>query len=88
MFALYYLSQAVQEFKHKHRGTTIVGVTKKQLRCLPFPLAPLPEQDYIVSSINFLQGRLREVAELELKTEKELQELIPSVLDKAFNGEL
>lgn len=28
-YSLYYLSQAVQIFKYKHRGTTIAGVTKK-----------------------------------------------------------
>ena len=36
-YSLYYLSEAVQIFKYKHRGTTIAGVTKKQLKELHFP---------------------------------------------------
>src|SRR3990172_2744961 len=43
-YSLYYLSKAVQVFKYTHRGTTIAGVTKKQLAELEFPLPPLPEQ--------------------------------------------
>ena len=32
MFLTYYLSQAVQRFRYEGRGTTISGVTKRQLR--------------------------------------------------------
>ena len=50
-YSLYYLCKAVQIFKFEHRGTTIAGVTKKQLRQLPFPLSPFPEQQEIVEEI-------------------------------------
>lgn len=39
-YFLHMLSQAVQEFKYKHRGTTIAGVTRKQLASLEIPLPP------------------------------------------------
>ena len=48
LFLTYHLSQAVQRFRYEGRGTTISGVTKKQLRELPILLAPLDEQHRIV----------------------------------------
>ena len=51
LFLVYYLSQAVQRFRYQARGTTINGVTKRQLRELPVLLPPLPEQRRIVAEI-------------------------------------
>lgn len=39
-YQLHFLSWAVQSFQYRNRGTTIAGVTKAQLRNLPFPLPP------------------------------------------------
>ena len=64
-YSLYYLSQAVQSFKFKNRGTTIAGVPKSQLKELPFYLPPLAEQTRIVFKIE----------ELFTKIEKGIQEL-------------
>ena len=66
LFLTYYLSQAVQRFRYEGRGTTISGVTKKQLRELPVLLPPLPEQHRIVAEIEKQftpAGRLRRCAE-------------------------
>ena len=54
----YYLSQTVQLFKHTSRGTTISGVTKKQLSQLTLPLPPLNEQKRIISKIESIFGRI------------------------------
>lgn len=50
-FVVLQLSQTVQIFRHVGRGTTINGVTKKQLLDLQFLLPPLPEQRRLVMEI-------------------------------------
>ena len=87
-YALYYLSLAVYEFKFSGRGTTINGVTKKQLKDLQFKLAPLPEQRAIVSKIEQLFSEL-DNGIANLKTAKDKLEIYrQAVLKKAFEGEL
>jgi type I restriction enzyme S subunit len=98
-YALYYLSMAVQVFKYKHRGTTIAGVTKKQLRDLPFPLAPLLEQGRIVSKLEELFTKLdagvkslNKVVIIDEKLSKiglnQSERLRRSILKQAFKGGL
>jgi len=67
-YALHYLSNAVLIFKYKNRGTTISGVTKKQLSDLKIFLPPFNEQKRIVekieemlSKINSSEQHLREI---------------------------
>jgi len=50
-FAALQLKLRVQNFQHISRGTTISGVTKKQLLEVPFDLPPLNEQRRIVAEI-------------------------------------
>lgn len=44
-YSLYYLFNAVQRFKYEHRGTTIAGVTKKQLADLEFAISPFKSRN-------------------------------------------
>ena len=57
-YAIYYLSKAVQIFKHSNRGTTISGVTKKQLSELSFLLPSFNEQKRIVSKIESIFSQI------------------------------
>jgi type I restriction enzyme S subunit len=87
-YAIYYLSQAVQVFKYRSRGTTIAGVTKKQLADLPFALPPLPEQRRIVVEIETQFTRLdAAVAALE-RAQANLKRYRASVLKAACEGRL
>jgi len=52
------------------------------------PLPPLSIQRRIVTYLNSLQEKLENLKKLQAETEKEIEELMPSVLDKAFRGEL
>jgi len=48
----------------------------------------LDEQRGIVAYLDGLQARVDELAALQLATKTELDALLPSVLDRAFRGEL
>jgi type I restriction enzyme S subunit len=87
-YSLYYLSQAVQIFKYKHRGTTIAGVTKKQLSELTFALPPFPEQQKIVEEIERRFSVADEVEKVVDQSLKQAERLKQSILKKAFEGKL
>jgi type I restriction enzyme, S subunit len=87
-YAFYFLKQAVQIFKYSSRGTTISGVTKKQLRDLQFLLPPLPEQRRISEKIEELYTKL----DAGIGSLKQVQILLKkyrlSVLKSAVEGKL
>jgi type I restriction enzyme S subunit len=56
---------------------------------IPFPSAlSLEEQRRIVAYLDGLQGKVDALKQLQAQTQAELDALLPSVLDKAFKGEL
>ena len=87
-YSLYCLSQVIQVFKYKHRGTTINGVTKKQLAELTFPVPPLNEQHRIIAKIEELFTRLDVGVEALKKIKAQLKRYRQSVLKHAFEGKL
>jgi type I restriction enzyme S subunit len=52
------------------------------------PIPPLDEQRRIVAYLDSVQARLASLRELQSTAGEELSALLPSVLDKAFKGEL
>jgi type I restriction enzyme S subunit len=87
-YALYYLSTAVKEFKYKNRGTTISGVTKKQLCQLSFPLSPFNEQMMISSKVEELFSFLDAGTKSLRKVQAQLKRYRQAVLKYAFEGKL
>jgi type I restriction enzyme S subunit len=87
-YSFYYLSKAVQEFKYRSRGTTIAGVTKKQLCDLPFLLPPLFEQKRIAEKIEELHTRLDAGVESLMLVQTLLKRYRQSVLKSAVEGKL
>jgi type I restriction enzyme S subunit len=55
---------------------------------ISFPLPPLPEQHRIVAHLDALQAQVDELTALQDATQAGLDALLPSVLDRAFRGEL
>ena len=51
-------------------------------------IIPLDEQRRIVAYLDSVQARLASLRELQSATGEELDALLPSVLDRAFKGEL
>ena len=54
-FLIYILRKEVQKFKTSSQGSTIQGVTKKQLESIKIPLPPLAMQEEIVAEVDGYQ---------------------------------
>ncbi len=87
-YSLYSLAQAVQVFKYQNRGTTIAGVTKKQLSELPFALPPFPEQQRIVAAIEQQFSRLDAGVAALRQAQAKLKRYRAAVLKAAVEGKL
>jgi len=70
------------------RGSTRIFFTQKILNKFQIPVPPLDEQRRIMAYLDSVQARLASLRELQSATGEELSALLPSVLDKAFKGEL
>jgi type I restriction enzyme S subunit len=69
-------------------GSAQPTVPLRAIRELPIPVPPLPEQRRIVEELDASQARLDSLQKLHAETAAELDALLPSILDKAFKGEL
>jgi type I restriction enzyme S subunit len=65
-----------------------IGISAGNLRTVPVPVPSLSEQRRIVAYLNDLQAKIESLKRLQSETADELDALLPSVLDKAFRGEL
>jgi type I restriction enzyme S subunit len=74
--------------KEKTQMTGQANVNAKKLRALPIALPSLSEQHHIVAYLDDLQAKVDSLKQLQAETAAELDALLPSVLDRAFKGEL
>lgn len=58
------------------------------LKRFSFRLPPLPEQSRIMAELDALQLHVHALKKLQAETATELDAMLPSILDKAFKGEL
>ncbi len=70
------------------RSNGIPHISPKDIEKIPFSAPPLDEQRRIVAYLDSVQARLVSLRELQSQTGEELSALLPSVLDRAFKGEL
>lgn len=70
------------------RGATRPGYNTTLLGNIELPLPSLAEQRRIVDELDSLQSRIDTLKRLQAETAAELGALLPSVLSKAFAGEL
>lgn len=64
------------------------NINSRALRAMPIPLPPLDEQRHIVAYLDAVRAKADELRRLQDETQRELDALMPSVLDRAFRGEL
>lgn len=69
-------------------GTAIPGLNGQKIRSVSLPNIPLPEQWRIVEELDALQEKVDALKGLQAETAAELDALLPSILDKAFQGQL
>ncbi len=60
----------------------------QMIKNIEIALPPLLEQKRIVNYLDNLQSKVDPLKQLQSETSAELDALLPSVLDKAFKGEL
>ena len=68
--------------------TRMPKLNRKQLFDFPFTHPPLPEQRRIAAELDALRAKTAALKHLLVGTLTELDALLPSILDKAFKGEL
>ena len=64
------------------------NVNAQKLKALPIALPPLPEQRRIVAYLDGLQAKVDAMKTMQAQSAAELDALLPSILDRAFKGEL
>ncbi|MCC7102711.1 MAG: restriction endonuclease subunit S [Fimbriimonadaceae bacterium] len=87
-FAAYQLKLRTQEFRHISRGTTIAGVTKKQLLDIPFALPKPAVQQKIADELDLQFSRLDAAIEALKRAQENLKRYRASVLQAAVTGRL
>lgn len=70
------------------RGHSQGNLNLNLIRQFLVPLPSLPEQHRIVAYLDDLQAKVDALKRLQTETAAELDALLPSILDKAFKGEL
>ena len=75
-------------FSERKQMTGQANVNATKLKALPIALPPLAEQRSIMAYLDNLQDKVDALKGLQAATAGELDALLPSVLDKAFKGEL
>ncbi len=65
-----------------------VNISQEILRTTPITYPDLPQQRHIVECIDDVQAKAYTLKKLQAEAAAELNALLPSILDKAFKGEL
>jgi type I restriction enzyme, S subunit len=87
-YVFYFVQTQTQEILARTAGSTFPNLPGAKLKSLPIPVPPLDEQRRIGAYLDGLQAKVNALRELQSKTQEELDALMPSVLDRAFKGEL
>jgi type I restriction enzyme S subunit len=88
---IWYMLKSRTLYSKAWQGTTGSAqptVPLRAIRALPIPVPPLLEQHRIVAYLDNLQSKVDEMKRLREGAMKEFNALLPSILDKAFKGEL
>lgn len=82
-------SGGIRERMHlQSRGDMIPHIVLTEIRNFPVPLPPLEEQQRVVAYLDVLKAQVDELKNVQKQTAAALDALMPSILDKAFRGEV
>jgi type I restriction enzyme S subunit len=65
-----------------------IGISAANAKSFVVPVPPLPEQRRIVAELDSLQAEVDAAKHLQAETTAKLDALLPSILDRAFKGQL
>ena len=89
--ALILISPNVQEYFRQGKtglATSQVNITRKKILSLKIQVPPIQEQRRLVDSFKNFHTKVNSLKALQAKTVAELDAMLPSILDRAFKGEL
>jgi len=78
----------IQQCNEMMIGAHYPALRIDQVARIKIPVPPLKQQKRIAEYFDQMIEAVNSLKELQRKTEEELQNLVPSILDKAFKGEL
>jgi len=90
-FLVYALgSRSVRQQVERLGKTTAgnIGISGGNAKSFQVPMPPIPDQHRIVGELDAMQLRVDALKKLQSETTAEFDALLPSILDKAFKGEL
>jgi type I restriction enzyme S subunit len=87
-FLYYFLAYTRSHLEEIAPQSAQKNINLRILQPLPISLPPLEEQRRLISYLDGLQDQVDELTALQDATQAELDALLPSVLDRAFRGEL
>ncbi|AKN29961.1 hypothetical protein Ccar_03575 [Clostridium carboxidivorans P7] len=87
-YLYFYLKYSKDLIETYASGTTFLEISGAKAKLLPFPIAPLKEQQRIVDRIESLFEKLDKAKELIEEAREEFEKRKSAILEKAFRGEL
>ena len=76
------------DWKREKVGFRLTELNLRDLKQVPVPLPNKTQQHKIVAEIRAVQNRMADLRVLQAQTAAELDALLPSILNRAFKGEL
>jgi type I restriction enzyme S subunit len=67
---------------------TMKNISKEKVMSLLLPRHPLPKQRRVVAELDAIASKVNTLQHLQTATVAEIESLLPSILNKAFKGEL
>lgn len=87
-YVYWWLYSNYQRSRSIETGTAQPALNGERVKQMMVPLPPPAEQRRIVAELDFLQSKVNALKRLQAETSAELEALLPSILDRAFKGDL
>jgi type I restriction enzyme S subunit len=87
-FVFYYVQYIFDRIRKLGSGSTVPGIRREELLGLPFPFAPIAEQNQIVNGVENRVQVAVEVQRILARSLKQTENLRQGILKSAFEGKL
>jgi len=87
-YVYHFVETQTQEMLGLAAGSTFPNLPGAKLKVLEIPVPPILEQRRVVAYLDSIQEKIKPLRYLHSQTAAGLNALLPSILDKAFKGEL